>query len=128
MGAFGDATRLGRQLSDAILPRRAAFSCSISDLARSHPVAETRVRQRSAFCYTDVAASDRLSGTSAVASRSACNRISGRPGMPRKTNYDFERREREKHKAAEAAKKAQAKADKKASERIFSDFNPTPGV
>jgi hypothetical protein len=36
--------------------------------------------------------------------------------MPRKTNYDFERREREKNKAVESAKKAQAKADKKASE------------
>ena len=33
----------------------------------------------------------------------------------RKPNYDFERREREKNKAAESAKKAQAKADKKAS-------------
>jgi hypothetical protein len=37
--------------------------------------------------------------------------------MARKTNYSFERREREKSKAAESAKKAQAKADKKASER-----------
>lgn len=36
---------------------------------------------------------------------------------PRKTNYDFERRERERNKAAEAVKKAQAKADKKASEQ-----------
>ena len=100
MGALGDATRLGRQLS--LMPFCPAERHSLARLA--------------------------LSGTSAVASRSACNRISGRPGMPRKTNYDFERREREKHKAAEAAKKAQAKADKKASERIFSDFNPTPGV
>jgi hypothetical protein len=33
----------------------------------------------------------------------------------RKPNYDFERRERERNKAAESAKKAQAKADKKAS-------------
>jgi hypothetical protein len=33
----------------------------------------------------------------------------------RKPNYDFERRERERSKAAESAKKAQAKADKKAS-------------
>jgi hypothetical protein len=33
----------------------------------------------------------------------------------RKPNYDFERREREKSKAADSAKKAQAKADKKAS-------------
>jgi hypothetical protein len=32
-------------------------------------------------------------------------------------NYGFERREREKNKAAEAAKKAQAKADRKASEQ-----------
>jgi hypothetical protein len=36
---------------------------------------------------------------------------------PRKTNYDFERREREKNKAADSAKKAQAKADRKASEQ-----------
>ena len=34
--------------------------------------------------------------------------------MPRKPNYDFERREREKTKAAETAKKVQAKADKRA--------------
>lgn len=48
--------------------------------------------------------------------------------MPRKTNYDFERREREKSKAAEAVKKAQAKADKKASERLPSDPDQTTGV
>jgi hypothetical protein len=35
----------------------------------------------------------------------------------RKPNYDFERRERERSKAADSAKKAQAKADKKASEQ-----------
>jgi len=34
--------------------------------------------------------------------------------IPRKPNYDFERRERERAKAAESAKKAQAKADKRA--------------
>ncbi len=34
--------------------------------------------------------------------------------IPRKPNYDFERREREKNKAAENAKKAQAKAEKRA--------------
>lgn len=45
--------------------------------------------------------------------------------MPRKTNYDFERREREKNKAAEAVKKAQAKADKRASERTPSDPEQT---
>jgi hypothetical protein len=43
---------------------------------------------------------------------------------PRKTNYDFERRERERSKAAESAKKAQAKADRKAAERE----TPNPGV
>jgi hypothetical protein len=37
--------------------------------------------------------------------------------MPRKPNYDFERRERERNKAAESAKKAQAKADKKEAEQ-----------
>jgi hypothetical protein len=42
---------------------------------------------------------------------------SGATVTPRKTNYDFERREREKNKAAESAKKAQAKADRKASEQ-----------
>lgn len=45
--------------------------------------------------------------------------------MPRKTNYDFERREREKNKAADSAKKLQAKADKKASDQATSGLNPT---
>lgn len=39
---------------------------------------------------------------------------SGVIAIPRKTNYDFERREREKAKAAETAKKSQAKADRRA--------------
>jgi hypothetical protein len=38
----------------------------------------------------------------------------GATDIPRKPNYDFERREREKNKATESAKKAQAKADKRA--------------
>ena len=42
---------------------------------------------------------------------------SGATDIPRKPNYDLERREREKAKAAESAKKAQAKADKRAAER-----------
>ena len=42
---------------------------------------------------------------------------SGASATPRKPNYDFERRERERNKAADAAKKAQAKADKKAAEQ-----------
>jgi hypothetical protein len=37
--------------------------------------------------------------------------------LPRKTNYDFERRERERNKEAESARKAKAKADKKTSEQ-----------
>jgi len=41
--------------------------------------------------------------------------------MARKPNYDFERREREKNKAEEAAKKAQAKADKKAAAQAIPD-------
>jgi hypothetical protein len=41
--------------------------------------------------------------------------------MPRKPNYDFERRERERAKAAESAKKAQAKADKRAAGQETSD-------
>jgi len=42
------------------------------------------------------------------------NHIAGVTSMARKPNYDFERREREKNKAEEAARKAQAKADRKA--------------
>jgi hypothetical protein len=45
--------------------------------------------------------------------------------VPRKPNYDFERREREKSKAVESAKKAQAKADKKVSEQQAPDLSPT---
>jgi len=37
----------------------------------------------------------------------------GETDIARKPNYDFERRERERTKAAESAKKAQAKADKR---------------
>lgn len=37
--------------------------------------------------------------------------------MPRRANYGFERQERERNKAAGSAKKAQAKADRKASEQ-----------
>jgi hypothetical protein len=37
--------------------------------------------------------------------------------LPRKTNYDFERREREKNKAAGKAGKMQAKADRKLAEQ-----------
>jgi hypothetical protein len=41
------------------------------------------------------------------------NQKIGATVTPRKPNYDFERRERERSKAAESAKKAQAKADKR---------------
>jgi hypothetical protein len=51
--------------------------------------------------------------------------FSGATVTPRKTNYDFERREREKNKAAESAKKAQAKADRKASEQGTPDSAET---
>ena len=37
--------------------------------------------------------------------------------IAQKMNYSFERRERERNKAAETAKKAKAKADKKAAEQ-----------
>jgi len=46
---------------------------------------------------------------------------SGATDIPRKPNYDFERRERERTKAAEAAKKAQAKADKREAEQGMPD-------
>jgi hypothetical protein len=41
--------------------------------------------------------------------------------MPRKPNYDFERRERDRSKAADSAKKAQAKADKKSARATDAD-------
>jgi hypothetical protein len=43
--------------------------------------------------------------------------------ISQKKNFAFERREREKSKAAESAKKAQAKADRKASEQGTPDPN-----
>ncbi|WP_165374794.1 hypothetical protein [Sphingomonas montana] len=46
---------------------------------------------------------------------------SGVNDIPRKPNYDFERREREKTKLAESAKKAQAKSDKRAAEQGTQD-------
>ncbi len=55
---------------------------------------------------------------------------SSQPGVtviPRKPNYDFERREREKNKAAEAAKKAQAKIDKRAAETGTPDADRSGG-
>jgi hypothetical protein len=56
--------------------------------------------------------------------RALCSKpdhLLGVTDIPRKPNYDFERREREKNKAAEAAKKAQAKADKRAAEQATPD-------
>ncbi|MDB5694959.1 MAG: hypothetical protein JWN21_502 [Sphingomonas bacterium] len=47
--------------------------------------------------------------------------------MPRKPNYDFERRERERAKAAESAKKAQAKAEKRAAEQETPDGDQSGG-
>jgi hypothetical protein len=52
---------------------------------------------------------------------------SGAIDIPRKPNYDFERRERERTKAAESAKKAQAKADKRAAEQGTPDADPSGG-
>jgi hypothetical protein len=37
--------------------------------------------------------------------------------IKRKPNYDFERRERERNKAAETARKAQAKAERRVAEQ-----------
>jgi hypothetical protein len=51
----------------------------------------------------------------------------GATDIPRKTNYDFERREREKNKAAESAKKAQAKADKRAADQGMPDADQSTG-
>ncbi len=49
----------------------------------------------------------------------------GATDIARKPNYDFERRERERTKAAEAAKKAQAKADKRAAGQETPDADPS---
>jgi len=47
--------------------------------------------------------------------------------IARKPNYDFERRERERTKAAESAKKAKAKADKRAAEQSPPDDEQSGG-
>ena len=52
----------------------------------------------------------------------------GATKIPKKPNYDFERRERERTKAAEAAKKAQAKADKRASGQGAPDMDGPGGL
>ena len=52
----------------------------------------------------------------------------GATDIPRKTNYDFERRERERVKAEEAVKKAQAKAEKKAAQQGTLDPEPSDGL
>jgi len=52
-------------------------------------------------------------------------RFTGATDTPRKPNYDFERRERERSKAADSAKKAQAKADKKAFEQGMPNVTET---
>lgn len=41
--------------------------------------------------------------------------------IKRKPNYDFERRERERNKAIESARKAQAKADRRVAEQGYPD-------
>lgn len=53
--------------------------------------------------------------------------IFGVTDIPRKPNYDFERREREKTKAGESAKKAQAKVDKKAALQATPDADGSSG-
>ena len=68
----------------------------------------------------------RISVAGREESRGECCAHAGRSSfgvtdIPRKTNYDFERREREKTKAAETAKKAQAKADKRAVDQATPD-------
>ena len=53
---------------------------------------------------------------------------SGATDIPKKPNYDFERRERERTKAAESAKKVQAKADKRAVEQRVPDADGSGGL
>ena len=52
-------------------------------------------------------------------------RFFGATDIARKPNNDFERDEREKNKPAEAAKKAQAKADKKAAGQETPEADPS---
>lgn len=54
------------------------------------------------------------------------NTNGGATDIARKPNYDFERRERERNKAAEAAKKAAAKAEKRAAEQAAPEAGPDP--
>jgi len=51
----------------------------------------------------------------------------GATDIARKPNYDFERRERDRIKLAESAKKAQAKSDKRAAEQALAVSVPSDG-
>ena len=51
----------------------------------------------------------------------------GANDIARKPNYDFERRERDRIKLAESAKKAQAKSDKRAAEQALAAPVPSDG-
>ena len=53
---------------------------------------------------------------------------SGATDIARKPNYDFERRERDRIKLAESAKKAQAKSDKRAAEQAVVVPDPSGGT
>jgi hypothetical protein len=60
-----------------------------------------------------------------LSTRPIRSRKIGATDIPRKPNYEFERRERERTKAAESAKKAQAKAEKRAAEQGTADADQT---
>jgi hypothetical protein len=51
----------------------------------------------------------------------------GATNIARKPNYDFERRERDRIKQAESAKKAQAKSDKRAAEQALAASDTSGG-
>lgn len=69
----------------------------------------------------------RSEGSWIVRFAQAASPSSGATDIPRKPNYDFERRERERTKAAETAKKAQAKADRRAAEQGAPDADQADG-
>jgi len=64
-------------------------------------------------------------GTEVERSAQAIIPSSGATDIPRKPNYDFERRERERTKAVESAKKAQAKTDKRTAGQGTPDPDPS---
>ena len=118
--SHGRAAGSGKRVDHAnarVRPPPQHAKCARSKIARHARPLPDPIRPLRRFWSR---ATDRCSRGQQWAGRALCppdTLTSGATAIPRKPNYDFERRERERTKAAEAAKKAQAKAEKRAAQQ-----------